>query len=75
MVESVDDLESSRSIQGYTYFPNFEMLNARIASSLNKIIQNSYFKNEVSGPNRGLVSSWKRDRLQDLRLISSHWSS
>ena len=43
MVDSVDDLKSSRSIQGYTHFPNFEMLDARIPSALNKIIQISYF--------------------------------
>ena len=30
-VESVDDLKSSRSIQGYAHFPNFQMLDARIA--------------------------------------------
>ena len=47
MVDSVDDLTSSRSIQGCTHFPNFEMLDARIASALNKIIQNSNFKKEV----------------------------
>ena len=45
MVDSVDDLTSSHSIQGYAHFPNFEML---VASALNKIIQNSYFKNKVS---------------------------
>ena len=28
--------------------PNFEMLDARIASALNKIIQNSHFKKKVS---------------------------
>ena len=48
MVESVDDPKSSRSIQGYTHFPNFEMLDARVASALNKMIQNSYFKKNVS---------------------------
>ena len=37
LVESVDDLKSSRSIQDYTHFPNFEMLDAKIASALNKI--------------------------------------
>ena len=47
MVHSVDDLKSSRSIKG-THFPNLEMLDARIASALNKIIQNSYFKKKVS---------------------------
>ena len=47
MVHSVDDLKSSRSIKG-THFPNLEMLDERIASALNKIIQNSYFKKKVS---------------------------
>ena len=32
----VDDLKSSHSIQGYTHFPNFGMLDARIASALKK---------------------------------------
>ena len=48
MAHSVDDQKSSRSIQGYTHFPNLEMLDARLASALNKIIQNSYFKKKVS---------------------------
>ena len=39
--------KSSPSIKG-TEFPNFEMLDAKIASSLNKIIQNSCFKEKVS---------------------------
>ena len=47
MVESVDDLKSSRSIGG-TPGPNFELLDARIASALNKIIQSTRFKNKVS---------------------------
>ena len=47
MVESVDDLKSSRSIRG-THGPNFESLDARIASALNKIIQNTRFKKKVS---------------------------
>ena len=47
-VDSVDDFKSSHSIQGYTHFPNFKMLDARIASALNKIIHNSYFKKKVS---------------------------
>ena len=47
MVESVDDLKSPRSIEGYTQFPNFEILDARIASALDKILQNSYFKKKV----------------------------
>ena len=47
MVDSVDELKSSRSIAGKN-FPNFEMLDAKIASALIKIIQNSYFKKKVS---------------------------
>ena len=31
-----------------THFPNFEMQDARISSSLNRIIPNSYFKKKVS---------------------------
>ena len=47
MIESVDDLKSSRSIKG-THGPDFELLDARIASALNKIIQNTRFKKKVS---------------------------
>ena len=45
------ELKSSRSIDGKD-FPNFEMLDERIASALNKIIQNSYLKKKVSKPRR-----------------------
>ena len=49
MVESVDDLKSSRSIRKKrTPGPNFEFLDARIASALNKIIQNTRSKKKVS---------------------------
>ena len=47
MVESVDDLKSSRSIRG-TSGPDFEVLDARIASALNKIIHNTHYKKKVS---------------------------
>ena len=47
MVESLDELKSSRSVCGED-FPNFEMLDAKIASALNKIIENSQFKKKVS---------------------------
>ena len=40
MVDSVDDSRSSS--------PNFEVLDARIASALNKIIHNSHFKRRIS---------------------------
>ena len=47
MVESVDDLKSSRSVRG-THGPDFEVLDAKIASALNRIIRNTRFKKKVS---------------------------
>ena len=47
MVDSLEELKSSRTVSGKN-FPNFEMLDAKIASALNKIIQNSHFKKKVS---------------------------
>ena len=47
MVESVDDLKSSCSIRG-TQGPDFEVLDAKIASALNRIIHNTRFKKRVS---------------------------
>ena len=47
MVESVDDLKSSQSIGGRR-FPTFEMLDAKIASALTKIITNPNFKKRSS---------------------------
>ena len=40
-------IKSSRSVAGKN-FSNFEMLDAKIASALNEIIQNSWFKKNVS---------------------------
>ena len=47
VVESVDDLKSSRSIKE-SLGPDFELHDARIASALNRIIQNTRFKKKVS---------------------------
>ena len=47
LVDSVDELKSSSSIRGIS-MPNFEVLDARIASALNKIIHNSQFKWRIS---------------------------
>ena len=47
MVDSVDDLGSSSSLRCIS-MPNFEVLDARIASALNKIIHNSHFKRRIS---------------------------
>ena len=47
MADSVDDLKSSCSVRGIQ-MTNFEVLDARIASALNKIIHNSHFKRRIS---------------------------
>ena len=47
LVDSVDDLRSSSSVRGIL-MPDFEVLDARIASALNKIIHNSQFKRRIS---------------------------
>ena len=54
MVHSVDELRSSSSIRGIS-MPNFEVLDARIASALNKIIHNSSSKGE---------SVWRNKKAQ-----------
>ena len=79
MVDSVDESKSSRSIAGKN-FPYVELLDARIVSALNNIIQNSHFKKEgqyggTESLERGSASSRKTDRLHDLRLLPSHWCS
>ena len=47
LVDSVDELRSSSSTRGIS-MPNFEVLDAGIASVLNKIIHNSQFKRRTS---------------------------
>ena len=57
---------------------NFEVLDARIASALNRITHNSHFKRRVSleeqNPKTGPFPSRKTDRLLDLRALPGHWS-
>ena len=66
MVDSVDELKSSRSIEGKD-FPNFEMLDVRVASALSKLIQNSSFKEKVSLEEQ---EAQKEDRLLRGRHIA-----
>ena len=47
MVDSVDDLKSSLSVRGIR-MPDFEVLDAKIASAMNRIIHNSHFKRRIS---------------------------
>ena len=78
LVDSVDELRSSLSIRGIS-IPNFEVLEARIASALSKIIHNSHFKRRISleeqkAQKQGPFPSWQTDCLPDLRLFPGHWS-
>ena len=78
MVDSVEDLKSLTSTRGIP-MPKFEVLDARIASVLNKIIYNSLFKRRISleeqkGPEAGPFPSRKTDCLLDLRILPGHWS-
>ena len=70
LVDSVDDLRSSFSVRGIQ-MPNFEVLDAKIASALSRIIHNTQFKRKVSleeqkSPEAGPFPSRKTDRLRDL---------
>ena len=47
LVDSVDDLKSSCSETGIQ-MPNLEVLDAKIASALNRIIHNTWFKKKIS---------------------------
>ena len=67
MVDSVDDLESSSSTRGIQ-MPNFEVLDARIASALKKIIHNSHFKRRISLEEQ---EAQKQDRFLRGRRIAS----
>ena len=66
MVDSLEELKSSRSVSGNN-FPDLEMLDAKIASALNKIIQNSQFKKKVSLEEQ---KAKKEDRFQRGRQIA-----
>ena len=77
LVDSVDELRSSSSSRGIS-MPNFEVLDARIASALNKIIHNSHIKRRISleeqkAQKQDRFPSRQTDCLLDLRLLSGHW--
>ena len=78
MVDSVDDSRSSSSIRGIS-MPNFEVLDAKIASALNKIIHNSHFKRRISLEEQKALKEdrflrGKQIALPDLRVLPGHWS-
>ena len=66
LVDSVDELRSSSSTRGIS-MPNFEVLDARIASALNKINHNSHFKRRISLEER---KAQKQDRFLRGRQIA-----
>ena len=73
LVDSVDELRSSSSTRGIS-MPNFEVLDARIASALNRIIHNSQFKRRISLEEQ---KAQKEDRFlrgrQIVHLIYEHF--
>ena len=77
LVDSVDELRSSSSNRGIS-MPNFKVLDARIASALNKIIHKFSLqkKNQsggAKGPERGPFPSRQADCFLDFRILSGHW--
>ena len=75
----LEELKSWRSAPGKN-FPTFEMLDAKIASALNKIIQNSQFKKKVSleeqkGQKEDRFLRGRQIAFHGLRLLSSDWCS
>ena len=73
LVDSVDESRSSSSTRGIS-MPKFEVLDARIASALNKIIHNSKFKRRISLEEQ---KAQKEDRFlrgrQIANLIHDHF--
>ena len=66
LVDSVYELRSFSSIRGIS-MPNFQVLDARIASALNKIIHNSHFKRRISLEEQ---KAQKKDRFLRGRKIA-----
>ena len=66
MVESVDDLKSSCSVRGIR-MPKFELLDAKIASALNRIIHNTRSKRRISLEEQ---KAQKEDRFLRVRQIA-----
>ena len=70
MVDPVNDLETSQSIGGHR-FPDFEMLDAKLAFAVKKIITKPYFKKRAN-------PEMQKAQMQDLFLCgrpiaSSGW--
>ena len=76
MVNSVDDLKSSCSIQGVTPFPDLELLVARVASALKnhpEFLLQAGQSGGTKGSKSRPIPQRQADRLLDLRLLPGHW--
>ena len=73
LVDSVDELRSSSTTRGIS-MPNFEVLDARIASALNKIIHNSQFKRRIRLEEQKAQKEDRFLRGRHLRSIPGHWN-
>ena len=81
MVDSLDELKSSRSVCGEDFSKLRDAGREDCLWPLNKIIQNFQFKKKVSleeqkAPRRGPVSARETDRLHDpTTTFERDWSS
>ena len=79
MAEAVDDQKFSCSSRG-TQTPDFDVLDVRIASALNRIIENTPLQEknvsleEMKAHKKRSFSPRKTDLLPDLRGLPGHWS-
>ena len=79
IAKSVADLMTSQSIERRV-IPDFEMLDAKRASALKRIITNQCFRRKMNMEEQHAqtydrFSSRKTDCLCDLRAFSSYWRS
>ena len=65
MVESVDDLKTSQSIEGHEFL-NFEMHDAKIASPSKRILMNPYFQKKVSRKDKNVSVERKQGELMSM---------
>ena len=55
IAKSIDDLMTSQSIEGRSNFPDFDVLGAKVASALKKIISNVHFRSSAYEEGRLLI--------------------
>ena len=75
IAKSIDDLLTSQSITGRRDFTDDEMLDAKMASPLQKIITSVSKCRRASCSERRPILTRKAECSHDLRTLSGHWSS